>query len=576
VIRVGIFFGGPSREREISFAGGKTAFEHLDKQLFQPVPVFVDGFGRFVLIRTEHMYASNIRDFFPGGSFSSSSLYVESFPELKTQRVLPEIGELIEPSRFAEFFDFAFLAMHGPDCEDGGIQGLLEWYRIPYSGPGLLGSSIGIDKILQNQMLATVVGQSKKTDLIRFEDWEQEALQPAIFERIKSTLGLPIVIKAPHQGSSIGVAIVKENDLDAFRRGVKQCFFVASLSPEYWDSLDEQGKIQWARAQANLESGVGYPLFVDGIEIHTPEDLVSQLQARFQDKASGQTLVSADFEPVVLCEEFIQGQEFSCGCIQRGDGEYVALPPTEVIKVEEVFDFNSKYKPGGTRKRIPVGTSLDNNLKIQDYVVKAARALGMCVCVRIDGFITEKGEVLLHDPNTVPGMSPASLIFKQLAEIGLNITQSLTYLIRQSLKARVGTAKDTVRLSALLARLDSSREKLKRVDKPVKSLVIEPTDLAYARAKKWYSALSAEGLVEGVVYLNRTDNSVVKLPVPLLFKDFIEDVLIALDTYTHPLINDTRIKCRDITEEYAGNVDFDLQVLVEAPSFAVALDNELD
>jgi D-alanine-D-alanine ligase len=223
-----------------------------------------------------------------------------------------------------------------------------------------------------------------------------------------------------------------------------------------------------------------------------------------------------------------------------------------------------------------VGTSLDNNLKIQDYVVKAARALGMCVCVRIDGFITEKGEVLLHDPNTVPGMSPASLIFKQLAEIGLNITQSLTYLIRQSLKARVGTAKDTVRLSALLARLDSSREKLKRVDKPVKSLVIEPTDLAYARAKKWYSALSAEGLVEGVVYLNRTDNSVVKLPVPLLFKDFIEDVLIALDTYTHPLINDTRIKCRDITEEYAGNVDFDLQVLVEAPSFAVALDNELD
>ena len=42
-MNIGIFFGGPAREREISFAGGKTAMENIDKTLFEPIPVFVDG-----------------------------------------------------------------------------------------------------------------------------------------------------------------------------------------------------------------------------------------------------------------------------------------------------------------------------------------------------------------------------------------------------------------------------------------------------------------------------------------------------------------------------------------------------
>jgi len=57
-MRIGVFFGGPSREREISFAGGKTAFEYLDKSLFEPVPIFVDSFGRFIKLEHSLMYDS--------------------------------------------------------------------------------------------------------------------------------------------------------------------------------------------------------------------------------------------------------------------------------------------------------------------------------------------------------------------------------------------------------------------------------------------------------------------------------------------------------------------------------------
>lgn len=562
MIRVGIFFGGPSREREISFAGGKTAFEHLSKKLFLPVPVFVDGFGRFILLKHGHMYASEIRAFYPGTDLSPSSrLYIESFPELEKQDIPAEIGTILEPSGFSDHFDFAFLAMHGPDCEDGGIQGLLEWYRIPYSGPGLLGSSIGIDKILQNKMLSTVTGQQKATELITFREWQQEGSQAAVFERVKAALGLPVVIKAPHQGSSIGVAIVKDDDPEAFRKGVDQCFFVSSVSKQFWDSSDLRDKMTWAESQADLESGVGYPLYIEDTKIVSPDELIGELDRRFKDGSAPQVLLSADFEPVVLCEEFISGQEFSCGCVQLENGEHAALPPTEVIKVEEVFDFNSKYKPGGTRKRIPVNTSLENNLKIQEQVAKAAAGLGMDVCVRIDGFLTRQGTVVLHDPNTVPGMSPSSLIFKQMAEIGLNITQSLTYLIRQSIKVRIRTAKDTVRLNTLLKVLDDAMEAQRQVEKPVRSMVIDATDEAYAGAKKWYAQQCAGDEVQAEVYLRKDTEKLIRLPVSLLFKDFAEDVTGALDRSIDPLIEDTRRKCREVTERYAGDVDFEARLV---------------
>lgn len=50
MMRIGILFGGQAREREISFAGGKTAMAHINKALFKPVPIFVDSLGHFILI----------------------------------------------------------------------------------------------------------------------------------------------------------------------------------------------------------------------------------------------------------------------------------------------------------------------------------------------------------------------------------------------------------------------------------------------------------------------------------------------------------------------------------------------
>ena len=119
-MKIGIFFGGPAREREVSFAGGRTALANLDKGLFEPVLVFVDGRGRFRLVTPNFLQAAALRDVLPQDS-SGYSVYDESLDPEALSGSLPEL----RPEQFRDHFDMAFLAMHGPDCEDGAIQGLV-------------------------------------------------------------------------------------------------------------------------------------------------------------------------------------------------------------------------------------------------------------------------------------------------------------------------------------------------------------------------------------------------------------------------------------------------------------------
>lgn len=559
-MRIGIFFGGPSREREISYAGGKTAFENLDKQLFVPVLVFVDSLGNFILVEPSQLYHAGIRAFYPPQSYQTDGFetYVESLQkqlsEAEIQAMPQSIGTPIVPQDFKKYFDFAFIILHGPDCEDGAIQGLLEWYRVPYLGPGLLGSAVSIDKILQNEQIARANGQQKKMQVVRWENWYKND-QKAIFEAAKAELGLPIVVKAPHQGSSIGVAIVRNDNFEEFAKAMGQCFFALEINLTHWQNLPTEEKRTFAQKMANLDEGIAFPVVVQETKqaIYHPTELLVLLDAA--PKAGALTLLSSNAEDQVLLEEFIEGQEFSCGVIQDDDGRVVALPPTEIVKLVEVFDFQTKYKSNTARKRIPVDTTLENNLLIQHHIALAFEKLGMNTVARIDGFLTPDGRVLLHDPNTLPGMSPTSLIFKQMAEIGLNITKALTYLVRQSLRERIRTGKDTIRLRNLLADLDAHIAQNLTETLPEAIIEFEATDEAFAEARKTFGKINAAGTHKAVSVVKISNTEQYQLPVHLMFKDGIEDLLQALQQPAHPLVSHTIANAAPIVARFVGAPD---------------------
>ncbi|WP_018619963.1 D-alanine--D-alanine ligase family protein [Spirosoma luteum] len=550
-MRIGIFFGGPAREREVSFAGGRTALANLDKGLFEPVLVFVDGRGRFRLVTPDFLQANSLRDVLPQDE-SGFSVYDESLAAGTLDTILPEL----RPEHFRDHFDLAFLAMHGPDCEDGAIQGLLEWYKMPYTGPGLAGSAVGINKILQNELIALTNGQQKKTATISRDDYEQTD-KAQFFTSLIEHLGLPIVVKAPHQGSSIGVAIVREADLNQFCRAVEQCFFTTSVQPDGWSQLSEwttlspEHRHELAQKMVSLDSGISFPVVIEqtGEVLTHPKELLEKFGALLESFGHSLTISSVNAEDEVLFEEFISGQEFSCGVIQDDDQLAIALPPTEIYNVTS-FDFDSKYKLDTTKKRIPVETSLENNRKIQLAVAEVFTRLGINVYARIDGFLTAAGDVLLHDPNTIPGMSPSSLIFKQMAEIGLNLTNSLTYLIRQSLRERIRTGKDTFRLKRMLAELDAQLAHRKVNPLPERVVSFGNSNESFIAAKRQYNELAALGTVRPSLMYIKSKQESHEIPVNLLFKDTIADLEAALTQPRHSLLVETYVQARHITERY--------------------------
>nr|WP_174507183.1 D-alanine--D-alanine ligase [Acinetobacter sp. Marseille-Q1620] len=104
-------------------------------------------------------------------------------------------------------YDRAFIVLHGRGGEDGQIQGALEWLKIPYTGTGVQGSAIGMDKVKTKQIWQ---GSELPTAPYRIVTADSDV------DDIVNALGLPLIIKPVHEGSSVGMSKVeKAEDLKA-------------------------------------------------------------------------------------------------------------------------------------------------------------------------------------------------------------------------------------------------------------------------------------------------------------------------------------------------------------------------
>ena len=587
-MKIGIFFGGPSREREISFAGGRTVYDNLDKSLFEAVPVFVDSRGNFILLDWHYIYKGTIRDFYPPVSALPPStlpvqVYLESLGELtqdEQDRIIGEVGRRVQPHELRELMDFAFLALHGPSGEDGAIQGLLEWYGIPYSGSGILPSAFGINKVAQKKLLKALDRPTPNFRVVSVEEWD--AADPAAtLDYLVRELGLPLVFKAPRQGSSIGVSILREADAAKFAAAMERSLFRKNVIRAEWQKLTERNKLQWVQQLVDIRDGIGLPVLVEvtGTEavalenetpqqsdiIYHPEALLSALDKHFE-TAEAVRLTNLDGEAQVLVESFVNGREFSCIVVEDADGKPLALPPTEIVKGEEMFDYRSKYLPGLSRKITPIDLPEADIQRIREACEEMFETFGFQVYARLDGFIQADGTLFLNDPNTTSGMLPASFFFHQAAEIGLNPSQFLTFLIRTSLAARRRGGMQPVRLAGLLNQLDAavaSRQQQERTRTKVAVIMggySSERHISVESGRNIYEKLSSSVKYEPVpVFLtgNSQEFRLYVLPINVMLKDNADDIrekieLAEAGHTTHPILTRIRHEAEAITNTYAG------------------------
>ncbi|MDO7884321.1 D-alanine--D-alanine ligase family protein [Hymenobacter cheonanensis] len=586
-MRIGIFFGGTSREREISFAGGRTVFDNLDKGLFQPVPIFVDSQGHFILLDWQYLYKGTIRDFYPPVAALSDTrhpwqVYIESLGELSPAaltELISHVGRQVEASELPQFMDFAFLALHGPGGEDGAIQGLLEWVGIPYSGSGILPSAIGIDKIAQKKLMQAAGLPTPKFRVLS----EKEASESHTLMTLRHSLGLPLVVKAPRQGSSIGVSIVRNDDKAEFHKAVDRALFRRTLLQADWNELDEAARLTWVRQLADIREGIGLPVKANALMwnqnsgnampelLEHPEALYDFINRHFAQPNSfigdnAIELQSLTGESQVLVEQFVAGREFSCIVVEDANGQPLALPPTEIVKGTEVFDYRAKYLPGLARKVTPIDLPEADIERIRQEAQKMFATFGFEVYARLDGFIQEDGTIFLNDPNTTSGMLPASFFFHQAAEIGLNPSQFLTYIIRTSLNARRRGGMKPVQLGAALAKLDADIQSRQQVaDDRIRVAVImggysSERHISVESGRNIYEKLSSSVKYRPVpVFLagNSEEFRLYELPINVMLKDNADDIREKIEhaeagEASHPVLARIRQEASGITGTYAG------------------------
>lgn len=579
-LRVGIIFGGRSKEREISFAGGRTVYDNLNKSLFEAVPVFVDSFGNFVLLDWQYIYKGSVRDFYPPVEFLPSSKgefqrYAENLGDLsfdEQEKMISRIGKKIEASQLKVLFDVAFLCLHGSYGEDGRIQGLLEYLEIPYTGSGILPSSIGMNKVIQKKLMVAAGFNSPPFFSIDRNNYINGNTK-GLFAKAKKEIGFPMVIKPANQGSSIGVTILSEDSDFKFMEAVEKALFTRWLGADEWKAKSEKERTDLVRVLADIREGIGMPVRLNfgpgtlavkrgqGELVHDPDKLVELLDIIFETEKDGVILEALDGESEVLVEGFIEGKEFSCIVLQNEDGTAVALPPTEIRKGKELFDYRSKYLPGLSRKITPIDLPTDEINRIRKECERLYRELYFDVYARIDGFISKEGKIFLNDPNTTSGMMPSSFFFHQAAEIGLNPSQFLTYIIRTSLAQRIIAAKNSRKYNKLAEILDEAIHVDKQLaSKRIKAAVLfggysSERHISVESGRNIYEKLASSTKYEPIpVFLtgNEQEHIMYQVPINVLLKDNADDIKEKIEHYNvHEIIKQIIHECSAITTKYS-------------------------
>ena len=133
----------------------------------------------------------------------------------------------------------------------------------------------------------------------------------------------------------------------------------------------------------------------------------------------------------VLVEKKIRGRELSVGVL--GD-RY--LPAVEIIPKSAYFDYYAKYQTGGSEEICPARITPEQQREMGEYALRLHRALGLSVYSRTDFLLDDEGHPWCLETNTLPGMTPASLLPKEAAAVGIPYEELCEEIVRLSLAVR--------------------------------------------------------------------------------------------------------------------------------------------
>ena len=370
-IRAGVFFGGPSVEHEVSVITAMQAIQAMDPQRYEVIPVYTTKSG----------------ELYTGAHLAQLESY-RNIPEALKQAqkvVLQKEGKdvvlmLAKQKRFGSSIvialDVALPIYHGTGGEDGVMQAHFERLGLPYTGPDVTSSAIGMDKWASKAMFklhgVPCVEGVKVTQSQYFTDPEAAA------QTIEKAVGYPAIIKPYNLGSSVGIH--KCRDRASLLEGLEDAFLYSQA-------------VLAERAVQNLR------------EINCA------------------VLGDAEEARASVCEEPLNATDILTYADKYQSGGKTG---------------KTGAKSGGGSKGmqslarvVPADLSPEMTEKVQQLAIDAFRAIGACGCSRIDFLLdNQTGELFANEINTIPG----SLAFYLWEKSGLTFSQLMDEMVRLALK----------------------------------------------------------------------------------------------------------------------------------------------
>ena len=240
--------------------------------------------------------------------------------------------------------DCVFNALHGRWGEDGCVQGILEWLRIPYTHSGVLASALAMDKTRTKEVYRAAGLPVVDSRIVARDEVAKGHVLPP-----------PYVVKPNNEGSSVGVYIVHPG----------------SNAPHLDAAMPER----------------------------------------------------------VMVEAYAPGRELTVSVM--GDR---ALCVTDIL-TDGWYDYDAKYKPGGSRHQLPANIPAGIEAACLDYALRAHRALGCRGLSRTDFRWDEARGIdglILLETNTQPGMTPTSLSPEQAAHVGISFPDLCRWIVEDA------------------------------------------------------------------------------------------------------------------------------------------------
>ncbi len=211
-LRVGVVFGGRSSEHEVSLAGAASVMAAIDRSRFEVVPIGIAKDGRWLAggdpLRALSEDAARLVLGSGGTEATTKRELLEraSAVDAGTALARMESSESLPPA-LRTCLDVVLIMLHGPQGEDGSVQGLLELAGIPYTGAGVLASAVGMDKGAMKDMFRAHGLPVVEYAVVRRHDWQRD--RQAVERAVAQEIGFPCFVKPANLGSSVGISKVK-------------------------------------------------------------------------------------------------------------------------------------------------------------------------------------------------------------------------------------------------------------------------------------------------------------------------------------------------------------------------------